>query len=221
MKLKHLILTTLLGVAAMAMGQGSVTLAPNYKVGDTDRYKMTMEIKGQMAMTMTMTIVEKVAKVYPNGDADLVATPSGGTMMMNGQSHAIPQTPAQTVRVNKFGQPVKGKAANAMGGMGFDPMSMNSMLPHRPLKAGETFPIHQDGKNGTKVDGSMKVLAVAGGVAKLQMNTTMTSAQTGSMKMAMVVLMRTSDSKMNKMDGTISGMMGQPGMTAHITMVRE
>lgn len=221
MKLKHLLLTTIIGVASMAVGQGSVALTPHYKVGDTDRYKMTMEMKGQMAMTMTMTVVEKVTKIYPNGDADLVATPSGGTMIMNGQSHAIPPTPAQTVRVNKLGQPVKGQAASAMGGMGFDPTSMGSMLPHRPLKAGETIPIHQDGKNGAKVDGTMKVLGIAGGVAKLQMNTTVTSAQTGSIKMAMVVSMRTSDSKMNKMDGTISGMMGQPGMTAHITMVRE
>jgi len=219
MRIKQILFGGLLCAAAISTAQNTITFQPHYKVGQTMRYAMDMSMSAPQAMTMHMVVAQKVSKIYPNGDVEMAVTTSDGKMNMGGQSRALPGN-TTTMKVNKYGQPVNGAGANMMGSMGFDPGSMASMVPHRPLKVGETIPLNQKGKNGSSMTGTLKVASISGGVAKMIMNATMTTGTTGSMKLVMTSYVTTADSQMKSMDGTMSGFMGQPNAVAHIKMVR-
>ncbi len=220
MKTRNLLLAGFLCASAIGVSQNTITFAPHFTRGLVLRYKMDMSMTGAMPMTMHMVVTESVVKTYPNGDADLSVVTSDGTFIMNGQSRPMPKTPAQTSRVDKFGKPVGGKTSQMMGSMGFDPTSMSSMMPRRPLRAGETVPIHTVGKGGSRVDGTLKVVSISNGAAKLLINSSVVMGKQGTMKMNMTATVGTADSQMRKMDGVMTGLPGQPNSVMHITMVR-
>jgi hypothetical protein len=160
----------LLVAAVLSPGQNTISLTPHYRTGQVQRYRVDLTLTGSQAMSMQMVLAQKVAKMYPNGDAEIEITTEAGTMNMGGRSQPFPKTPAQTMRVNKFGQPVNGSGAGMIGSMGLDPSSMASMMPHRPLHAGEVVPIHQVGKAGASVNGTIKVVSIKNSVATLLIN---------------------------------------------------
>lgn len=220
MKIKSFAIASLFAAGAICSAQNTINFQPHYHAGDVDHYKMNMSMTGQMAMNMSMSMTQKCTKVYPNGDADLTVTI--GDMLMNGKPSPMGKNaPSQSMRVNKYGVPVNGQANGMMGNMGFNPGSMGSMMPHRPMHAGESIPINEPGKNGMGgMKGKLKIASIAGGIAHLVLNGDISMGTMGAMHMDMNMAMSCADSKLRSMTGVMTTNMGGKNSVTHMTMTR-
>lgn len=212
----------ILGLVACSVGataQSTFSFSPKYKAGEVDTYKMNMDISGPQTMQMAMSYTQKVLKVLPNGDVQLQVKMGEGTMTMGGKPMKMPQTAqAQTVTLDKMGRPKGTGAANPMG---MDLSALSSGMPTRPIRVGETVPVNSTGKDGTTVKGTYKLLSIANGVAKLAMAMQITTKQTGAMTMKGIASYLVANSKVSKMDATITGMKMMPTAVIKMLVVRS
>lgn len=218
MNLNRFAILAAIAAVSLAPAQSTFTFAPKYRAGETDTYKMNMDIAGKQTMKMMMSYSQKVLKVLPNGDIQLQVKMGEGSMVMNGNTMKMPQTAqAQTVTLDKLGRP---KGAGATNPMGMDLSALSSGMPTRPIRIGETVPVNTTGKDGTAVKGTYKLLSIANGIAKLALAMDITTKQAGTMTMKGIASYLVSNSKVSRMDATISGIKMLPGSTIKMLVVK-
>lgn len=218
-------LVALMGVPA---GQDSFSFERAYVVGEKDVYstKLSME-SGLGSFDISMDRSERVAKVYPNGDADIETEISNLSVLMNGEplqggtsGGAGPQKTSE--KVDKYGRPSASGAsrggttgASRRGGLGgAEFMRYMSLGEVKSIKVGETVSLdHADAQNPkTKVKGKATLVSIEAGVAKVQASIQVT--QEGSSKPVQATFTSFYDvatKKLNRTEGTLSDLppMGQ------------
>lgn len=205
---KSIYASALLALCAIATAQDTVNFARTYKVGDVDKYRMTMEMGGGQAMTMAMQITQTVKKVYDNGDADVESGTTDMKVVMNGQelpTGSLGNMPKTMMKMNKFGVPVT--MPNGGGPMGI--LRSPLVFPDRGVKVGETVPTNlTDPKNPKqKTTGTFKVVSVADGIATVVCDmTVITAASDKPITAHSTLLFDTAVSKLKSMDGELTGM---------------
>ncbi len=152
---------TLLTVTVLpTLAQEGYKLRRVFKVNDIRRYKMVMDMNGEMQMgensmplnmQMVMTYREKVAGIK-DGKATVHTTFEGVKMYMNGQEFASPMAPDMSNMVvttviddrNKVHE-IKGLEKVAMGAPGMGNMNFGAglntpaMFPEGEIKVGDTW----------------------------------------------------------------------------------
>lgn len=224
MKARALFISFVLTAAAFAVVQDEVKFNRTFKSGEKDKY--TFRVQGKMPMgemDITMSMLQEILKVHENGDADQKTTIADVKLLMNGSDMTQMVPPGAfgqpvTVRISKNGMPVDKKAAaQGPAGMGQLMSIGNSIAFDKPMKVGQTIPINQtDPKDPkSKVTGSMTLESITDGVAKILSTVEITTAQTTSkpMKIVSTSWIEVASAKPNKVEGTLTGMPEQGGMS--------
>ncbi|HMS53878.1 MAG TPA: hypothetical protein PKA27_00630 [Fimbriimonadaceae bacterium] len=221
MKIKSI----LLGVALFAVAgaaQSPVSMERKYKVGETDEYKMKVDVSMSMgAVEVSMGMTQVVKKVYDNGDADIETTLKDMKIMFGGQEIPSPGDTAPPVvmeRYNKQGVQV-GKSSSA-GGAG-NPMAQmmnfskfSSFIPVGGLEVGKSYPVDtKDDKGKQEAKGTIKVESIAEGVAKFLADLDVTvEGSDKPLKVKTTSMVDVSSSKPNKVEGVVTNLPSQDGM---------
>lgn len=226
---RFLLLCAALAVGAWAVQDG-MKIARTYKVGEADTYKMAIALESDMGpIDVAMTMKQTVKKVYENGDADLETAVSAMTVNAMGNEMSPPAPPATVQRVNRGGMVVgQGAAPAGAGGMraGMGMMlnfgRFGAVMTDKALKVGVPVPI-EDPEGKTK--GTVTLQSVADGVAVLNSKLEILIGDaTEPMKVDAKTWIDTSTSKLNKMEGTVTGTLpGQQQMPVRqvkMTMTR-
>jgi hypothetical protein len=225
MQSRTLGLGLLLVAATCTAGQQRYFFTRKYVVGQTDRYVMNSSVTSPMAMTMSMTLSQRVKKVYPNGDADVEIKTSAMQMTMNGKSMPVSAGGAQkseqttVTRLNKFGTPVAG--ANSQSAMMGMDMGMGSGISglEKGLPLGQTVPFHgKPGQQGAAMSGTNRLSSVKNGIARIDQTYDMSMGQMGTMHGTGAFSIRMKDGVMLSTEMNMSGtsMAGQTRM--HMSM---
>ncbi len=199
--------------------------AKNYKVGDVEKF--SMEVNAQTSfgeIIQKSKLIQKVVKVYENGDADIEASNVDGVVTMGGQEMQTPEMPAMTMRVNKFGVPVQSDASKKS--LSIDPSQLGilGLDKVKDLVVGKEIPIDEKSATGT-VKGKAKILEIDKDVLKVATDVEVTSDKTGTpMHLKTVAQIDYAKSQINRVDGEIlSGLPEQGGVTIDslkFTMIR-
>lgn len=211
MRSKAILLLGLLTCASAFAAQDVIKLTRTYKVGDSDKYSMALNMSsamGEIAVKTAMT--QKVIKVYDNGDADIETTITSMSVNAMGNEMSPPAPAPTTGRYNKFGTQIdSGKATRNR--MGFDFMKYATMVSEKGFKVGETLQIDykdpDNPKNTSK--GTVKADSVTDGIVKLLVNLDVTNEQTGPdkpMHIVMTTFANVSNGKATKVDGVITNL---------------
>lgn len=213
-----------LGVALFAVAgaaQSPVSLERKYKVGETDNYKMNVDVSMSMgAVQVSMDMSQVVKKTYDNGDADIETTIKNMKIMFGGQeipSPADSEPPAMLERYNKYGAQVSTSKADTSGNpmaqmMNFSKFS--SFLPVGGLEVGKVYPIDTKTEKGKQeAKGTVKVESIADGVAKFLADMDVNvEGQDKPLKIKSTSLIDVATSKPNKVEGTVTGIPSEQGM---------
>lgn len=135
-----------------------------YVTGEVDRYRVHLTFEGAFSGEISTRVIQTVKKTYPNGDADVETRSLGGEMLVMNQSGTVPESPAQTVRVNRSGAPAdpKGKTQASI----MNPMQYASYIAKSGLKVGQELKVEDKSPDGT-VTGKLKLTEVKDGRAQL------------------------------------------------------
>ncbi|MEQ1933582.1 MAG: hypothetical protein ABL962_06855 [Fimbriimonadaceae bacterium] len=221
MKTRALILSLLM--ASVAFAQGPITLERAYKNGDADKYKLDLGIGTMMGeISIKLDLTQTTKTTHPNGDADIESSVANMKVQFNGSdvpNDALGGKPVAPVtqRYDKFMRPV-GKQSQA--GRGIESflslVRLTGMLVGKPLSVGQTIDIdHEDKESLTKMKGKVKVIELVNGVIKLESALQITNPQTGDKPMGInsVAKISSSDAKLLKVEGTVSGVPSAQGIS--------
>lgn len=210
MKTTSLLLGLLLCSGAFA-GQEEIKLIRTYKLGEIDKYSMTLDMTSQMGQISVKTSMsQKVVKVYDNGDADIETTVTAMSVNAMGNEMNPPAPAPTTSRFNRYGVDIS-KSKSSRNRMGMDFMKYATMVTEKGLKVGETVPVDykdpDNPKNTTK--GTVKADSLTEGIVKLLINLDVTNEQTGPdkpMHIVMTTYANVSNGKATKVDGVITNL---------------
>lgn len=225
MKNPKIILICCLFAFVQSLAFAHQVAAKNYKVGDVEKF--SMEVNAQTSfgeIIQKSKLIQKVLKVYDNGDADIEASNIDGVVSLGGQEMQSPEMPAVTMRVNKFGIPVQSDAAKKS--LSIDPSQLGilGLDKVKDLVVGKEIPIDEKSANGT-VKGKAKILEIDKDTVKVATDVEVTSEKTGGpMHIKTVAQLDYAKSQINRIDGEIlSGLPEQGGVTIDslkFTMIR-
>jgi hypothetical protein len=138
--------------APKTTAKAKLTNARTYKVDEQDQYKMSIKFSGPSNGSAVATLIEKVTKVYPNGDADFEEKVSDVT-----SEGEIPPTPTEprTMKVDPYGI-YQGETLNTPLSWG----TMACILPQiSDFLSDQTWPIERSllGMGDAKISGVAKV----------------------------------------------------------------
>ncbi|HSV72218.1 MAG TPA: hypothetical protein VLH79_00465 [Chthonomonadales bacterium] len=137
-------LTAVLVMTAIvpAVAQESHSLRRVFRAGETDRYRLTMNLeRGEVKLDLTLQMTETTREVRNDGSIVIEMTMDSGSMLLNGTEVPIPNVGQKvTFSVDKDGKPIKGEQpidsesplATVMA------LARSSSLPDRPIRVGET-----------------------------------------------------------------------------------
>ncbi|MCO5298226.1 MAG: hypothetical protein M9921_15365 [Fimbriimonadaceae bacterium] len=209
MKTRFVLLAAALMVGAWA-AQDGLKFGRTYKVGESDAYSMAIAIESDMGpFDISMKMSQTVKKVYENGDADLETAVTDMTVNAMGNTMNPPAPPATLQRVNNRGVPIGGSTGAPGGGMrGGMGMMLNfgrfgGVMTDKEMKVG--VPVAIDDPQG-KTKGTVTLQSVADGVAVLVTKLEITQGEASQpMKVDAKIWLDTATSKLNKMEGVVSG----------------
>jgi hypothetical protein len=161
----RIILFALIAAAVSVTPAQTLNPARKYVEGTSDVYSMKMAINSSMGeLGMTMTMTQKIVKVYENGDADIETATSDMLVNMGGQEIRPPSGKPESTRLSKFGFPVAPKK-----GSGMDFSRFGTYFGEKELAVGETYTFDQVEKENPKnhAKGTAKLLSIENGKAKL------------------------------------------------------
>lgn len=206
----------LVGLALLVLvPHQTVKVTRDYKVGDVDAYRITMKMQGAMVMTMSMDSIQKVVKVYDNGDADVESTISDGKMDMMGMKRPIPSGTPTTTRLTKYGTPVGGVPDAKGKRMQMDFVKYMRQLPKDEMKVGQTVEFNEvqsaDGKTTAK--GTTTLASVTNGIAKYVTHMdVITEGASKPMHLDFATLVEAATGRPTHAEGTITNLDGAAGM---------
>lgn len=218
MKSKSIIFGVALFVCANAT-QTPVQFERKYKVGEKDTYKMNITASMSMgAAEVSFKMNQTVKKVYDNGDADIETAVTGMTITFGGNEMPGGADPEPTTtKVNKFGTDVGEKKDGPAGMMSqMDFSKYLAAVNGKALEVGKAIDIDVKNEKTKKqeVKGTVKLESLTEGVAKVVSDLEVFTAEsTTPMKIKSTSLMDVATSKANKVQGVVTGMPEQQGMT--------
>jgi|GEM_PF-1972874 len=194
------------------VGAAGVLLRYKFVLGQTTHYQVSLRLTGsidlgvvqKLNIAQQMSYTQKVAKLYPDGSADIVSSFGKGTTTTNGVSAPLdPGLAVTTERLSPngavLGSKTSGAAAPAASGLGnvsVSPTTVTPTFPSLPVSTGSTWSGAQSisvsgfsivGKQSSKVvslsqQGGHQVALIAS-TAKAPLSVTQSSAQiTGTLK---------------------------------------
>jgi hypothetical protein len=161
----RIILIALVAIAATVSPAQTLNTARKYVEGASDAYTMKMTMNSSMGeVGMSMGMLQKIIKVYENGDADIESSTSDMVVNVGGQEIRPPSTKAESMRFSKYGFPLTPKKG---GGMDFS--RFGSYFGEKELAIGETYTFDQVEKENPKnhAKGTAKLVSIENGKAKL------------------------------------------------------
>ncbi len=215
MKIRAILLSALLGVAAIAASQTTLKVERKYVVNESDTYKTNMTMAssaGELKISFEST--QAVKKVYENGDADIESAIANMVVNMAGNEFKPPAQPPMTMRIDKFGVPTKADKNSRR----FNFARFGSYFGNSELTVGQSVAFDQIDKENPKnhVKGTAKLIGIDAG--KAQISITADSFTDGAEKPTHVEGMSTIDAatgKLVRFEGKATDLpaMGAPGMT--------
>lgn len=161
---------------AVASVNAQQLAARKYAVGDIDRYDVVVKADTSHGeLLQTSRLIQKVVKVYENGEADVESSTSDVKASLGGISAMIGdgKISAATARFNKYGVPV----VNAETGASTIYASQYALLGIESVKdivKGKEFPIDEK-KTGGNIKGMSKIVSVEGSTVNVLSNLTVTA----------------------------------------------
>lgn len=231
--LSALSLSTLLLPAPAVRAQDTYTIKRTYKAGETDRYRIKLQMEGESPMgplnlEMTMDMVETTKQVNEDGTVVVEMKMDSGTIKFNDQEMSMPGA-GETVRmtVDQTGRVLKteGGAAGRGGNLnGLVNLTRVATWPDRPLRVGETwtFEIPLENNSQAKVKGSFTVVGPEKKSDQIKVDTLKVKIATeipipapqgepAKIKMDTMVYVEPSTGKVMKAEGSGSGQLGPIG----------
>ncbi|MEQ1822594.1 MAG: hypothetical protein ABL949_08790 [Fimbriimonadaceae bacterium] len=204
-----------------AIAQDSINLERAFKTGESDKYKLDLNmatVGGQLAIKLELTQTTKVA--HANGEADIESTLANMKVQFNGSD--IPSDALGTasptpiiVRYDKFMRPVGKQNSSARGIESFlGILRLTGMLVGKPIVVGQTFDIDNENKDTlTRTTGKIKIVELVNGVVKLESDINVKNPQTVDkpMNIKSVAKISVTDAKLVRVEGTVSGIPGGQG----------
>ncbi len=216
MKTAKLALLGALIASFAASANAGQDLTRNYKVGDVDKYQMTLTATTTMGEIVSSSkMIHKVVKVYPNGDADIETSTEDAVVTFMGQEmSAGMETPKTIGKVDKYGRPVA-KDGKAAPGASLDAsqFALLGMENVKELVKGTEFPIDSKTEDGT-TKGKAKIVDVVGNVMTIESDVVVTSKSSPE-PMNLITTSKVDIVKNHilRVDGTIKGgIPQQPGI---------
>jgi hypothetical protein len=163
----RIILIALVAIAATVSPAQTLNTARKYVEGASDAYTMKMTMNSSMGeVAMSMGMLQKIVKVYDNGDADIETSTSDMVVNVGGQEIRPPSGKAESMRFSKYGIPLTAKKA---AGGGIDFSRFGTYFGEKELAVGETYSFDQVEKDNPKnhAKGTAKLLSIENGKAKL------------------------------------------------------
>ena len=233
MLLSALSLCVLLMAAPAAYAQDTYTIKRTYKAGETDKYRIALQMEGESPMgplnlEMTMDMVETTKQVNEDGTVVVEMRMDSGTIKFNDQEMSMPGA-GETVRmtIDKTGRVVKTEGGTAGRGgnlNGLVNLTRVATWPDRPLRVGETwtFEIPLENNSQAKVKGSFTVVGPEKRSDQIKVDTLKVKIATEipipapqgdpvTIKMDSVVYVEPSTGKVVKAEGSGSGQLGPIG----------
>jgi len=210
MKKPTLLLGTFCAMALAANALQEVKIVRTYKVGEADKYLMTMDMTSAMgAITIKVASTQKVAKVYDNGDADVETTVNSLTVNAMGNEMNPPIPAVTTQKFNKYGMQVGKSVSSDRGGMDF--LRYLNVIGDRALKVGETIPIDYKNPDDAKdtAKGNVKIESLTDSVLKMVAYLDITNKQTEGgkpMNVALTSWIDVRDGKPEKVEGVVTNL---------------
>jgi hypothetical protein len=167
--LSALSLTALLLPVPAARAQDTYTIKRAYKAGETDKYRINLQLQGESPMgplnlEMTMDMIETTKQILEDGSVVVEMRMDSGAIKFNDQEMSMPGA-GETMRmtIDKTGRVVKteGGAAGRGGNLnGLINLTRVATWPDRPLRVGETwtFEVPLENNPQAKVKGSFTVV---------------------------------------------------------------
>ena len=162
-----IVVASAFAVSALALAQQTFTFGRSYKVGDIDRYSVDATFEGSSASGMTFTVLEKVTRVYRNGDADIkTSLVDFETSLGPAKGGVLPSySSPQTSRVNRFGEAASARS-EAPAQFALSLMAATGL--HGKIEVSETLtfdlPDASDSKFHAK--GTTRLVEIKSGIAK-------------------------------------------------------
>lgn len=223
MKLRALIFLALFSVPAFA-AQDAIILQRTFKNGESDNYNLnvTIGMPGNV-VDMKMALTQTVKKVYDNGDADIETASNSVKLFMNGQempanSKGDGKTDQkETRRFDKYLRPVPGGSAKPAQGLmnRFGLLLYGVMLSGQPVKKGDIVPVsYEDKDSKTSVEGTAKVVDIAGGYAQIQSTFKVKTPETNGqpVDLNMTSKIDTATTKPSHVEATVTSLPAAEGM---------
>jgi hypothetical protein len=230
--LSALSLTALL-LPAPARAQDTYTIKRTYKAGETDRYRIKLQMEGESPMgplnlEMTMDMIETTKQVNEDGTVVLEMKMDSGVIKFNDQEMSMPGA-GETVRmtVDQTGRVLKteGGAAGRGGNLnGLVNLTRVATWPDRPLRVGETwtFEIPLENNAQAKVKGSFTVVGPEKKSDQIKVDTLKVKIATeipipapqgepSKIKLDTMVYVEPATGKVMKAEGSGSGQLGPLG----------
>lgn len=233
MNILNVVIGAALSFGSFAPYQESVSLERKYAEGSQDRFSLRLNLETPVGTAdISVTTLEKVLKVYPNGDADVevavltLKATIGGKDTQPGQ----PPKPEKTiVRRDKFGVPIpiEGKAGGDTKDQGGGLSALQGYLTIgalRELPLGKAvevqWPDPQDRSKKVRLTGTLESLDK--GVARIVSVAEIASPGPKTTTVRMTTFWDTASRKLVKAEGTISGIGegSMPSETAQFTIER-
>lgn len=162
---------------AVASVNAQQLAARKYAVGDIDRYDIVVKADTSHGeLLQTSRLIQKVVKVYENGEADVESSTSDVKASLGGISAMIGdgKISAATARFNKYGVPVVNGEMQGASTIYASQYALLGIESVKDIVKGKEFPIDEK-KTGGNIKGTSKIVSVEGSTVNVLSNLTVTT----------------------------------------------